>query len=102
MGRVSAFLGMVLYMYPEKNGRHNRPHVHVLYGDEECVLSIPEGLVLAGEIPSRQLRNAQGGAEALGWTAPPWLPVGLGTGQVSGRMGAQVSLRLGPQDPAGF
>ena len=35
MGRVSAFLGMVLYMYPEKNGRHNRPHVHVLYGDDE-------------------------------------------------------------------
>ena len=31
MGRVSAFLGMVLYMYPEKNGRHNRPHVHVIY-----------------------------------------------------------------------
>ena len=31
MGRVSAFLGMVFYMYPEKNGRHNRPHVHVLY-----------------------------------------------------------------------
>ena len=22
MGRVSAFLGMVLYMYPEKNSRH--------------------------------------------------------------------------------
>ena len=43
MGRVSAFLGMVLYMYPEKNGRHNRPHVHVLYGEEECVLSVPEG-----------------------------------------------------------
>ena len=47
MGRVSAFLGMVLYMYPEKNGRHNRPHVHVLYGDDECVLSVPEGEVLA-------------------------------------------------------
>ena len=29
MGRVSAFLGMVLYMYSEKNGRHNRPHVHL-------------------------------------------------------------------------
>ena len=59
MGRVSAFLGMVLYMYPEKNGRHNRPHVHVMYGDDECVLSIPEGEVLAGEIPGKQLRNAQ-------------------------------------------
>ena len=28
-------------------------------GDDECVLSIPEGDVLAGEIPGRQLRNAQ-------------------------------------------
>ena len=59
MGRVSAFLGMVLYMYPERNGRHNRPHVHVMYGDDECVLSVPEGEVLAGEIPGKQLRNAQ-------------------------------------------
>ena len=40
MGRVSAFLGMVLYMYPERNGRHNRPHVHVMYGDDECVLPV--------------------------------------------------------------
>ena len=59
MGRVSAFLGMIFYMYPEKNGRHNRPNVHVVYGDDECVLSIPDGEVLAGEIPGRQLRNAQ-------------------------------------------
>ena len=59
MGRVSAFLGMVFYMYPEKNGRHNRPHVHVMYGDDECELSVPEGEVLAGEIPGKQLRNAQ-------------------------------------------
>ena len=42
-----------------RNGRHNRPHVHVLYGDDECVLSVPEGEVLAGDIPGRQLRNAQ-------------------------------------------
>ena len=43
MGRVSAFAGMVLYMYPEKGGQHKRPHLHATYGDEECVLSIPEG-----------------------------------------------------------
>ena len=30
-----------------------------MYGDDECVLSIPEGEVLAGEIPGKQLRNAQ-------------------------------------------
>ena len=47
-----------VYMYPEKNGRHNRPHVHVMYGDDECVLSVPEGEVLAGEISGKQLRNA--------------------------------------------
>ena len=28
----------------------------------------------------------------------PWLLVGLGTGQVLGKLGAQVSLRLGPQE----
>ena len=43
MGRVSAFAGMVLYMYPEKGGQHKRPHLHATYGDEECVLSIPDG-----------------------------------------------------------
>ena len=59
MGRVCAFLEMVLYMYPEKNGRHNRPHLHVICGDDECVLAIPEGDVLAGELPARKLRNVQ-------------------------------------------
>ena len=49
MGQVSAFLGMVLYMYPEKNGRHNRPHVHVMYGDDECVLSMNWKLCMDGK-----------------------------------------------------
>ena len=40
----------------------------------------------------------RGGAEALRSTAPPWLLVGLGTGQVPGKLGAQVWLRLGPQE----
>jgi hypothetical protein len=48
---------MVFYMYPEKNGWHNRPHVQVMYGDDEFVLSVPEGEVLAGEISGKQLRN---------------------------------------------
>ena len=59
MGRISAFAGMVLYMYPEKGGKHSRPHLHAMYGDDECVLSIPEAEVLAGSMPTRQLRNLQ-------------------------------------------
>ena len=59
MGRVSAFLGIVLYMYPERGGQHHHPHVHAVYGDEECVLSIPDGDILAGGLPPRLLRNVQ-------------------------------------------
>jgi len=59
MGRISAFLGIVLYMYPEKGGQHNRPHLHAVYGDDECELSIPEGELLSGFLPPRQLRNVQ-------------------------------------------
>lgn len=59
MGRVSAFLGMVLYMYPERQGKHKSPHLHAVFGDDECVLSIPDGEVLAGSLPSRKLRNVQ-------------------------------------------
>src|SRR5574340_784992 len=40
----------------------------------------------------------RGGAEALRSTAPPWLLLGLGTGQVPGKLGTQVSLCLGPQE----
>lgn len=56
MGRISAFLGIVLYMYPEKGGC---PHLHAVYGDDECELSIPEGEVLSGSLPQKQLRNVQ-------------------------------------------
>lgn len=59
MGRICAFLGMIFYMYPEKNGRHKKPHLHVFCGDVECVLSIPDGDVLAGSLSNRNLRNAQ-------------------------------------------
>ena len=59
MGRISAFLGIILYMYPEKGGKHNKPHLHAFYGDEECEISIPDGEVLAGSLPARQLRNVQ-------------------------------------------
>ena len=59
MGSISAFFGMVLYMYPEKGGKHHRPHIHVVCGDDECVLSVPEREVLEGSLPPKKLRNVQ-------------------------------------------
>jgi hypothetical protein len=37
-------------------GRHNLPHIHVEYQDEEAVFSIPDGQLLAGNLPQRQKR----------------------------------------------
>jgi hypothetical protein len=40
-------------------GRHNQPHIHVEYQEFEAVYSIPDGELLAGELPRRQ-RNKVG------------------------------------------
>ena len=59
-----------------------------------------EGRVLGGRRGDKGGASVgqRGGAEALRSTAPPWLPVGLGSGQVPGKLGAQDSLSLGPQE----
>ena len=55
MGSISAFFGMVLYMYPEKGGKHHRPHIHVVCGDDECVLSVPEGGSIGGFVAPEEI-----------------------------------------------
>lgn len=42
-------------MQSEKGGKHNKPHVHALYGEEEIVVSI-EGKILDGRFPNKQLK----------------------------------------------
>ena len=42
-------------MQSEKGGRHNKPHIHALYGDSEIVISI-DGDVLEGSFPNKQLK----------------------------------------------
>jgi len=46
-------------MFYEANDKHHLPHVHVRYQGMKASISIPDGTVLAGEIPSRQLRMVQ-------------------------------------------
>lgn len=59
MGRVSAFLGMVLYMYPEKTvATIDRMSMFCVEMRNECFLSLKVRL-LVGEMPGRQLRNVQ-------------------------------------------
>ena len=66
------------------------------------VCSLRKVVCLAGGVGERWGGSVgrRGGSEVLGWTALPWLPVGLGTGQVLGRMGAQGPGGAAPR-PAG-
>ena len=51
---LSVFYGIIVRMYKEKSGKHNKPHVHAEYSGKEIVMSL-DGEVLEGEIP----RNKQ-------------------------------------------
>lgn len=42
-------------MQSEKGGKHNKPHVHALYGDDEIVVGI-DGEVLEGTFPIKQMK----------------------------------------------
>ena len=49
------FYGIIVKMQSEKGGKHNKPHVHAIYGEEEIVVSI-YGEVLEGVFPGKQLK----------------------------------------------
>lgn len=51
--RLSAFYGIVIYLYTRE---HGVAHVHARYGDDEAVVAIADGQVLEGHLPPRQRR----------------------------------------------
>jgi len=50
-------------MYPEAGERHSTPHLHARYGEHQVTLSIATGDVLAGSLPTQQLRLVQAWVE---------------------------------------
>lgn len=56
MPTLSTFYGIIVSMYFMDNRRHNRPHIHAKYQDDEVVIGIPDGEVLEGNLPSGKLR----------------------------------------------
>jgi hypothetical protein len=50
------FYGIIVSLYFMDNRRHNRPHIHVKYQEQEAVIAIPEGEVLEGSLPPGKLR----------------------------------------------
>jgi len=59
MPTISMFYGILVSILYEDNDRHHLPHIHVRYSGEKASISIEEGIVLAGSLPSRQLKMVQ-------------------------------------------
>ena len=41
-------------MNTRENGKHNLPHIHVKYNDEEVIIGILNGEILAGKIKKKK------------------------------------------------
>jgi hypothetical protein len=59
MPTISMFYGILILMYYRDTRQHNLPHIHARYQDEEVVLEIQTGEVLAGAFPPKQLKLVQ-------------------------------------------
>ncbi len=55
---ISMFYGLIVSMYFMDNKRHALPHIHIRYGEEEGVFSIPDGELLEGSIPNNKTKLA--------------------------------------------
>lgn len=53
---ISMFYGILIAIYYEDTGRHNKPHIHVRYQGKKASISIADGTLLAGNFPAKQLR----------------------------------------------
>ncbi len=63
MPSISAFYGIIVYMYFMDNKQHKLPHIHVKYSGDEVIVSIPEGNVLEGSIPFSKMKLLQAWVE---------------------------------------
>ncbi|MGO9960787.1 MAG: DUF2442 domain-containing protein [Solirubrobacteraceae bacterium] len=56
MPRISAFYGIVIWMYHDEIHHLGRPHFHARYGEDEASIDIETIAVIAGDLPPRAMR----------------------------------------------
>ena len=54
MPTISMFYGILIRMFFHDTEKHKMPHIHAEYQGQVAVYSIPDGNVLAGEIPIKK------------------------------------------------
>lgn len=62
MPELCRFKGIIIKMQFNDTVQHNKPHVHVIYGEYKATIGI-DGELLAGKIPYKQLKMV------VGWLA---------------------------------
>lgn len=53
------FYGVIVLMYYFDNRQHHLPHIHVQYGEEEVILTIPGGEIIEGSLRSAKMKLVQ-------------------------------------------
>ena len=56
---ISMFYGIIVRMFHFDNTRHKSPHVHIQYGEQHVVMSIPNGKILEGKLRTGKLKLVQ-------------------------------------------
>ena len=59
MPTISFFYGIIVQMFSYDNSKHNLPHIHVLYQDDEAVFSIEDGSIIEGQISNKQRKMVE-------------------------------------------
>ena len=59
MPTISMFYGILVAMYALDTDNHHLPHIHIRYNEFKAVIAIPDGSVLEGSLPSRQMKLVQ-------------------------------------------
>lgn len=59
MPELSRFAGIIIKMLYNDTVQHNKPHVHVYYGEYQASVGI-DGELLAGSLPVKQLKMVVG------------------------------------------
>ena len=55
MPTICIFYGIIVKMYNEKGGKHNVPHIHAEYQDQNVVVDF-YGNILEGDFPKSKLK----------------------------------------------
>lgn len=52
---ISQFYGILIYIYLELGGHHNKPHIHAKYNEYEIAITT-DGDIIDGNMPKKKLK----------------------------------------------